>query len=213
MSFHDFLFNLQLQQFFQQLYTTNRLLAQNPADFYRDHDPVPALPLQVDQLPPGLYSAPHPSARQLDVPAPKLAPTCAGCSTSNSSRNRRCYVFQYQKKTSRGDTLIYRCFECRHQNGNFTSVHVMDDVFHSDPCRLPHTCLPLDRYGDKAERVTYKNVHFSKPFRRRDQIHRQKFIEEMANFRAEYEGSTHISTETVSEYCCTMSCCVTENTV
>ncbi|RCN30411.1 hypothetical protein ANCCAN_23814 [Ancylostoma caninum] len=74
MSSYDFLFNLQLQQFVQQLYTTNLLLAQNPADFYRQHDPLPALPFQVDQLRPGLYSAPHPPPHQLDNPPPPLAP-------------------------------------------------------------------------------------------------------------------------------------------
>ncbi|EYC14696.1 hypothetical protein Y032_0039g108 [Ancylostoma ceylanicum] len=74
MSSYDYLYNLQLQQFVQQLYATNLLLAQNPADFYRYHDPVSALGMQGDQLTPGLYLAPQPLPLQ-DVPAAAPAPT------------------------------------------------------------------------------------------------------------------------------------------
>ncbi|RCN44965.1 hypothetical protein ANCCAN_09009 [Ancylostoma caninum] len=141
MSSHDFLFNLQLQQFVQQLYTTNLLLAQNPADFYGHHDPLPALPLQVDQLLPGLYSAPHPPPRQLDNPPPPLAPIVQDVDVPAPS------VAQAVQ-----DIAPVQLFRGEKE--------VTDDVFHSDPCRLPHTCLPLDRYVDKAERVTYK-VNFT----------------------------------------------------
>ncbi|KAL6729866.1 hypothetical protein Aduo_000880 [Ancylostoma duodenale] len=52
---------------------------------------------------------------------------------------------------------MHRCSGCRYQNEKFTSVHVTGDIFHMDPCQLPHNCLPLERYDDKANRVTYQS--------------------------------------------------------
>ncbi|EYC34188.1 hypothetical protein Y032_0001g296 [Ancylostoma ceylanicum] len=64
-------------------------------------------------------------------------------------QNRSGAVFQHHKKTTREDTLIYICSQCRHQNEKFTSVHV-------NPRLLLHNCVTLDRYGDKTDRVTYQ---------------------------------------------------------
>ncbi|KAL6735472.1 hypothetical protein Aduo_005910 [Ancylostoma duodenale] len=71
--------------------------------------------------------------------------------------SERCYVFQRYKKTARRDSLIYRCSGCGHKNQKLTSVLVTDDIFHKDPCRLNHNCIPLDRYKNKAERVIYES--------------------------------------------------------
>ncbi|EYB98124.1 hypothetical protein Y032_0134g1868 [Ancylostoma ceylanicum] len=38
--------------------------------------------------------------------------------------SERCYIFQRHKKTSREDTVIYRCSGCKRQNGKYTSVLV-----------------------------------------------------------------------------------------
>ncbi|KIH63674.1 hypothetical protein ANCDUO_06026 [Ancylostoma duodenale] len=39
---------------------------------------------------------------------------------------------------------------------NLLLAQVTGDIFHMDPCQLPHNCLPLERYDDKANRVTYQ---------------------------------------------------------
>ncbi|EYB87889.1 hypothetical protein Y032_0255g313 [Ancylostoma ceylanicum] len=152
MSAHDYLFNLAVQQFAQQFYAANLLLAQNPEQLYQHQDVLPSLQNPL-QLPRELYSVP---AQAIPVAAVQPPPVEEAPATAPQPVRLFRGEVEHHKKTSREDTLIYRCSGCRHQNEKFTSVHVTGDVFHTDPCLLPHNCAPLDRYGDKADRVTYQ---------------------------------------------------------
>ncbi|RCN37732.1 hypothetical protein ANCCAN_16351 [Ancylostoma caninum] len=169
MSF-EYLYNLQVQEFVQQLYATNLLVSQNPAQLYRSHVqlPLPQQPGSSQETAPAPAPPPAPAALEPVEEEANEEPIFRG--EKNSSKNgvypvlvydipgsERCYVFQHHKKTARGDSLIYRCSGCRHQNQKFTSVLVTDDIFHKDPCRLNHNCIPLNRYKDKAERVIYES--------------------------------------------------------
>ncbi|RCN52761.1 hypothetical protein ANCCAN_01138 [Ancylostoma caninum] len=158
MSFNYSLLDPETQLFAQQLYATNFLLAEDSGRLYGNHAIFPVeepVPQQEVEPSPDVAPdfAPLHELRQQD---PVTAQVFRGEKEKSSTR---CYAFICHKKTSRDDTLIYRCSGCRQQSGKFTSVHVTDDVFRTDPCQLTHNCLPLDRYRDKANRVAYQNCH------------------------------------------------------
>ncbi|EYB87888.1 hypothetical protein Y032_0255g313 [Ancylostoma ceylanicum] len=123
MSAHDYLFNLAVQQFAQQFYAANLLLAQNPEQLYQHQDVLPSLQNPL-QLPRELYSVP---AQAIPVAAVQPPPV------------------EEAPATAPQPVRLFR-----------GEVEVTGDVFHTDPCLLPHNCAPLDRYGDKADRVTYQ---------------------------------------------------------
>ncbi|EYB87887.1 hypothetical protein Y032_0255g313 [Ancylostoma ceylanicum] len=217
MSAHDYLFNLAVQQFAQQFYAANLLLAQNPEQLYQHQDVLPSLQNPL-QLPRELYSVP---AQAIPVAAVQPPPVEEAPATAPQPVRLFRGEVEHHKKTSREDTLIYRCSGCRHQNEKFTSVHVTGDVFHTDPCLLPHNCAPLDRYGDKADRVTYQLGKFAiqgygdrrRAFVRAECHGGQKIRNAMEVFRNEWTARSYIATVTINEYCRTMSRYVTEKTV
>ncbi|RCN29649.1 hypothetical protein ANCCAN_24592 [Ancylostoma caninum] len=81
--------------------------------------------------------------------------------TTDFSRRKRgtenAYVFFFQKSTTSPGTLIYRCYNCMKQSSKYTGVHVRDGEFLSDPCLLPHNCLPTKKLQDKAERIALES--------------------------------------------------------
>ncbi|KAL6723533.1 hypothetical protein Aduo_018525 [Ancylostoma duodenale] len=69
MSAQDYLFNLGVQQFAQQFYAANLLLAQDPEQLYRHHNVLSALQNPL-QLPYELYSVPAQAIPAAAVQAP-----------------------------------------------------------------------------------------------------------------------------------------------
>ncbi|EYB87886.1 hypothetical protein Y032_0255g313 [Ancylostoma ceylanicum] len=188
MSAHDYLFNLAVQQFAQQFYAANLLLAQNPEQLYQHQDVLPSLQNPL-QLPRELYSVP---AQAIPVAAVQPPPV------------------EEAPATAPQPVRLFR-----------GEVEVTGDVFHTDPCLLPHNCAPLDRYGDKADRVTYQLGKFAiqgygdrrRAFVRAECHGGQKIRNAMEVFRNEWTARSYIATVTINEYCRTMSRYVTEKTV
>ncbi|KAL6723690.1 hypothetical protein Aduo_018667 [Ancylostoma duodenale] len=119
MSF-EYLYNLQVPEFAQQLYATNLLISQNSVQLYRNH--VQLTLLQQPGSSQGAAPAPAPPPAQA-APEPVGEEATEGPisrAEKNSSKNgvypvliydipgsERCYVFVHHKKTAGGDSLIY----------------------------------------------------------------------------------------------------------
>ncbi|VDM67049.1 unnamed protein product [Strongylus vulgaris] len=65
------------------------------------------------------------------------------------------YIFQYARKTAKPDTSTYVCMHCKKLK-KYTAIRVKGEDFLDDPVMLDHSCLPVERTRDKAERLSYK---------------------------------------------------------
>lgn len=64
------------------------------------------------------------------------------------------YSFALQR-TNRA-SKVYRCIGCKLRNA-YTKIVVVEDVeFETDPCSLPHVCLPLRWTSEKCKRTLYE---------------------------------------------------------
>ncbi|RCN37563.1 hypothetical protein ANCCAN_16528, partial [Ancylostoma caninum] len=67
----------------------------------------------------------------------------------------RCYSFAFHKKKQQ--SKVYRCVRCA-VGGSHVQVDVIEDEFQSDPCMLPHRCIPRRWATSTVERYMYERA-------------------------------------------------------
>ncbi|KAL6726692.1 hypothetical protein Aduo_008636 [Ancylostoma duodenale] len=240
MSF-EHLYDLQVQEFAQQLYATNLLISQNPAQLYRNHVQLPLLQ--------------QPGISQEAAPTPALPPTPVAPGPVEEEATEE-LIFSRRETFKQERCLSRSC-----------SRYVTDDIFHKDPCRLNHNCIALNRYKEKAERsfqeieqdkkahraptqrhysttakkilnmswrteeeresvgkilsqqlrrqktIFCQNKQASEHLRRRGRLRQHKIDEAMDELQREMGARKYITTVTINNYCEGMSRYVTEKTI
>ncbi|CAJ0593382.1 unnamed protein product [Cylicocyclus nassatus] len=73
------------------------------------------------------------------------------------SESIRSYVFMYKRKRAQSDISQYICVHCKKAN-KYEAILVSGDMFLEDPVMLRHTCIPVERTKDKADKLSCEQV-------------------------------------------------------
>ncbi|EYC45917.1 hypothetical protein Y032_0413g1008 [Ancylostoma ceylanicum] len=78
----------------------------------------------------------------------------------------QCYYIPFQDKVAvtpshsirkKQQAKVYRCVQCA-VGGSHVQVDVVEDEFQSNPCMLPHRCIPRRWVTSKVERFMYSRA-------------------------------------------------------